>query len=223
MRSLVCGLVLLAVSICSAGATDLDFDDSDDAGQSTYDWGGIYIGGSVGYGWLEDADHQFTPPLEDTGEDWVAGVHVGVLHQIDNIVLGIEFEAMRLDIDYEVLSFITIDDAYVIKGRVGYAFDRWLISGQLGGSYLTTNFMGLNDWGLALGAGVDYALTDHLIVGAQYTHYVFEDFDGHPDRGQHRSSDGARQLEVLKRPASAMRGPAHPPNRARPMSHISKA
>jgi outer membrane immunogenic protein len=176
MRVLIFAGVLNLIGGTAVLAADLG-PVSPEINPERFGWSGAYIGASVGYAWLSDANEGLVPPLEDQGDDWNIGGHVGYLQQFGSFVVGAEGEAQALDITYEVASFIKVNNAYTLKGRAGVAFDRWLITGHLGGSYLTTN-VGLHDWGWAGGAGIDYAITDHVILGAQYTHHWFDNFDG---------------------------------------------
>ncbi|MGE0503525.1 MAG: outer membrane beta-barrel protein [Rhizobiaceae bacterium] len=172
---------LLAAVLFSSGAFAADpaivVDAPAEPSPQRFGWDGVYFGASGGYAWLRDVDRQFNPPLEDQGEDWVFGGHIGYLFGFGNFVVGPEFEAMRLDIDYEVFNFITVDNSYAAKARFGYAWDRFLFTGHVGGVYATTN-VGLEDWGWTLGAGIDYAITDRLTVGGQYSRHIFKNFDG---------------------------------------------
>ena len=178
MRAILVGATLLGLLAAPAFAADPAVIAADEVSPARFAWDGAYLGASIGYSWLKDVDYQFDPPLHDQGEDWVIGAHAGYLAQFGGIVVGAEVEAMRLDIQYEGFDFITIENAFVPKARVGYAIDRFLVSGHAGAVYATTNFMGLKDWGWAAGAGLDYAFTDNLTVGAQYSHYGFDGFDG---------------------------------------------
>ncbi len=177
MRVSIAGLSFFLISCGGAFAADPA---AIDAGinPARFGWQGAYAGISGGYAWLKDVDRSFTPPLPDKGKDWNVGLYGGYLAEFGSFVAGAEFEANRLDIDYEFLSFITIESSYVLKARAGYAFDRFLVSGHAGGVYATTNFMGLKDWGWEAGVGIDYALTDNLVAGVQYSHYGFNNFDG---------------------------------------------
>ncbi len=177
MRASVTGICMLLMSCGRVLAADPTIINAD-IDPARFSWQGAYAGVSGGYSWLKDVDNSFTPPLPDKGENWNIGVYGGYLAQFGNFVAGAEFEANRLDIDYEFLSFITVENSYVAKARAGFAFDRFLVSGHVGGVYATTNFMGLKDWGWEAGAGIDYALTDNVVLGAQYSHYDFDDFDG---------------------------------------------
>lgn len=176
MRALIAGLLLLA-SAGAAAAADVQ-EPYPDVEPARFGWDGAYVGGSIGYAWLDDIDYQFTPPLPDKGEDVIFGLHAGYNWQLGNLVFGAEVEAQRLDITYEFLDFITIDNAFAAKARAGYAFDRYLVTAHGGGVYATTNYMGLKDWGWTAGAGIDYAFTDNITLGAQYNHYEFKEFDG---------------------------------------------
>lgn len=184
---LACAIPLLAQAV-AAQAADIAIVEappvavSPDIDPARFGWGGAYVGVSAGYAWLKDVDYAPAPglpnPLYDQGEDWVFGAHAGYLHQFGPVLLGAEVEAMRLDIDYEFFNFITVEDAVSAKARGGVAWDRLLLSAHAGGVYARTNFMGLKDWGWTAGAGVDYAITDHITLGAQYSHYEFTEFDG---------------------------------------------
>lgn len=177
MRTVIAGLAFLLASNVAVLAADPEIITAPDVEPARFGWGGFYAGASLGYAWLNDVDYQFPVPLEDQGQDWVFGGHVGYMHGFGNFVVGAEFEATYLDIDYEVFNFITVENGYTVKARAGYGFDRFLVSGHVGRTYATTN-VGLADWGWAFGGGVDYAITDNITLGAQYTHHTFNGFDG---------------------------------------------
>lgn len=175
MRVLILTSILCAIST-AALAADVQEAPPADIDPARFGWTGFYVGASAGYAWLEDVDESFVPGLEDEGDDWNFGGHVGYQQQFDSFVLGVEGEAQSLDINYETFSFIKVEEAYTVKARAGLAYDRFLFTGHLGGTYLTTN-IGLEDWGGVAGGGIDYAVTDNIIVGAQYSHHWFNDFD----------------------------------------------
>jgi len=177
MRASITGLGILLVVCGKAFAADPAVVNAD-VDPARFSWQGAYIGAAGGYAWLKDVDNSFTPPLPDKGSNWNVGAYGGYLAQFGNFVAGAEVEANRLNIDYEFLNFITVERSYVVKARAGYAFDRFLVSGHAGAVYAETNFMGLKDWGWEAGAGIDYALTDNVTIGAQYSHYGFNNFDG---------------------------------------------
>lgn len=176
MRVTALTLILCTFSTVALAA-DLPEAPSPDINPARFGWSGLYAGASVGYGWLSDADHQFVPALEDGGEDWNIGGHVGYQQQFGSFVVGAEGEAQALDINYDTFSFIKVNNAYTVKGRAGVAWDRLLFTGHFGGTYLTTNIK-LEDWGWVAGGGIDYAVTDNVILGVQYSHHWFDKFDG---------------------------------------------
>ena len=125
MRAILVGATLLGLLAAPAFAADPAVIAADKVSPARFAWDGAYLGASIGYSWLKDVDYQFDPPLHDQGEDWVIGAHAGYLAQFGGIVVGAEVEAMRLDIQYEGFDFITIENAFVPKARVGYAIDRF--------------------------------------------------------------------------------------------------
>jgi outer membrane immunogenic protein len=173
MRSAI--LSVLAGLIFAGAASAADADYGANIAPERFGWSSFYVGGSVGYGLLSDVDYSFAPPLVSEGKDWLFGVHAGYLHQFGNFVVGLEGEYQRLDIQFEGLP-VFAEDAWTIKARAGLAFDRWLITGHGGGSYVTTN-IGLEDWAWVAGVGVDYAVTDHIVLGASYSHMRSDSYD----------------------------------------------
>ena len=139
MRALLCGLLAVFINSGVALAADPEVVPSPDVDPARFGWSGVYVGASVGYAWLRDVDNQFAVPLHDEGQDWNVGGHIGYLQQFGDFVVGAEAEAQAIDIQYELLSFIKVNNFYTLKGRAGFAFDRFLISGHLGGTYATTN------------------------------------------------------------------------------------
>lgn len=172
-RTLSC-LAGLFIACTAASAAD-SFVETPDIDPARFGWTGFYAGGAIGYGWLSDVDYSFVPPLRSSGEDWVYGVHAGYLHQFGNFVVGVEGEYLKLDIQFEGLP-VYAEDAYTVRARGGYAFDRFLFTGHAGASYVTTN-IGLEDWAWVVGAGIDYAVTDNVTIGANYTHMRSDSYD----------------------------------------------
>ena len=179
MRTMIALLAGALLHSAAAFAADPNVITTPDANidPARFGWSGGYAGMSAGYAWLNDVDRQFTPPLEDRGKDWVFGAHFGYLQGFGNFIAGAEVEATRLDIDYELLNFITVKNSYALKGRAGVAWDRLLFTGHVGRVYATTN-VALNDWGWVYGGGIDYALGDQFTVGGQYSRFQFKEFAG---------------------------------------------
>jgi outer membrane immunogenic protein len=175
MRSVLAGIFCVLVA-SSALAADLDVIPAPDVDPARFGWTGAYGGVSGGYGWLRDTDYSFAPPLVSKGDDWNIGAFAGYLHQFGSFVVGAEGEYNLLDIRFEGFP-IFVEDAYTARLRGGYAWDKFLFTGDIGASYVTTN-IGLEDWALNFGAGIDYAVTENVFVGAHYNHIRAEGFDG---------------------------------------------
>lgn len=133
------------------------------------DWSGFYAG--LGYGRSSgDLDFDPAPPQAlDSGN--ATSLFVGYLMQRNNFVYGGELAFTSLK-DNFVTGFTCceVDRSIDIKGRVGFAANRVLISGLLGysmGSYDE----GDGNWdpsGFSYGLGVDYMATQRLVVGLEY-------------------------------------------------------
>ena len=130
-----------------------------------FSWTGVYLGANLGYGWANAG------PDDDNG--FVGGGQIGYNYEFDNhLVLGIEG-----DMDATGWQFDGNDVDYTItgRGRLGYAFDRWMVYGTGGIAYAKAG--GLKDTGWVAGAGIEWAATDHIVPGIEYLHYGFNDFD----------------------------------------------
>jgi outer membrane immunogenic protein len=130
-----------------------------------FSWTGLYLGANLGYGWA-DAD------VSDKN-GFVGGGQIGYNYEFDNhLVLGIEG-----DMDATGMEFGGNDVDYMItgRGRLGYAFDRWMVYGTGGVAYAKAG--DFKDTGWVAGAGVEWAATDHIIPGIEYLHYGYSNFD----------------------------------------------
>lgn len=183
MRAAIAGAVVLLLASGMARADDFERLFIPRIEISSYWWQGPYSGVSSGYAKLKDTDPDSLLAYSDRGQDWVLGAHAGYLMQRNNFVFGAELEALRLAITFEEHFFITIENAYLAKLRAGYAVDRFLFTGHLGAAYATSsiNIPGvenLADVGVVAGFGVDWGITDRITLGAQYSHFFFNNFDG---------------------------------------------
>ncbi|TPL51658.1 outer membrane protein [Mesorhizobium sp. B2-4-6] len=207
MRRLTLASVgFLALLSGSARAADLGSDLPMTA--AGFDWTGYYAGMQAGYGWGrseitgDDGGPFSVKPDIDGG---FVGGHVAGLWQFDQAVIGAEAGLNYASIDgtadagpgntfgTDVKWFGSID------AKAGYAMDRVLIYGiggvafagietsQAAGSAFARTRIST---GWTLGAGVDYALTNNVVIGAQYRYYDFgkEHFDA-PDTFADRDQD----------------------------------
>ena len=162
----------------------------------SYSWTGLYAGATIGYGWQRD---HLTEYLTATGaptglvydftpNGMTAGVKAGGTLQTGPIVFGVEadWESGRISggfVDAPIGS--GRDDVRwqaSLRGRVGFAFDRFLIHGTGGLALARTHNLytflptGVSETvtrtktGWTIGGGVDYAVTDNWIAGVDYRH-----------------------------------------------------
>lgn len=184
--------VLTMTSGGPAGAQDLI---PITAVQSAYDWSGFYLGTQFGWGWSDQN-------IEDgAGLDGEVGLNggffgpvMGIQKQWNGFVLGAEIEANWSDIDGQDSlpggpgrTFGNIEIFGSAGARIGYAWDRFLIfatAGVSGAETASEERVGPAksddhdaSFGWMAGAGIDYAVTNNLVLGILYRHYDFGEFD----------------------------------------------
>ena len=151
---------------------------------SVMDWSGAYVG--LGYG-TTSGDLEFSNiPSSFVFEDGsLPALFGGYQIQRGNLVYGGELSFGQIQ-DSPISGFAGIaemtDNIIDLKGRIGYATGSFMVYGVLGystGTYtdiLTVTPPPQADVsGLNYGIGVDYAVTDNWIVGAEY---LTRDLDG---------------------------------------------
>lgn len=178
---------------------------------SVYAWSGFYVGGHAGYGW-SDATGTVTPlaPLPsfdqaifDLNDRGIAGgAQLGYnLQFAPNWVAGVEADISGTGLrgssfaDVSFGGLPTGNDHYMsreidwlasLRGRLGYAADRWMIYGtggaawakvkgdvftnrpftqEVSGSYSST----ASGW--TAGGGIEWAFADNWTARAEYLHY----------------------------------------------------
>jgi outer membrane immunogenic protein len=167
-----------------------------------YSWTGCYLGGHVGGGWNDTrwVNRVNTtlwgdfPPGQsiDTDASGVAGGgQFGCNYQFNALVVGVEGTYSAADIDGTRRSVIGAGDdvfhseiasIFTVTGRLGLAWDRWMIYGK-GGYAATRARVAISDavgpnvgsgsiarWhdGWTAGVGIEYAFTPSLIFGIAY-------------------------------------------------------
>ncbi|RDV01111.1 outer membrane protein [Undibacter mobilis] len=141
-----------------------------------YNWTGLYAGLNGGYGWV------------DTGGNpggFVGGGQIGYNWQAygSPLVLGLEADIQGADIDETVtgggISTTTRINAFgTVRGRIGYAWDRFMVYGTGGFAYTRTELSATNgvasvsdkSWssGYTLGGGLEWGAWDRWTVKAEY-------------------------------------------------------
>lgn len=155
-----------------------------------FDWSGLYVGAHAGYS--EMRPHYSEPDfplagLNPTMRGGLFGIYTGFNHQAGRVVLGIDadvgFGSVKRDNDRgnpgNGYTAFKSDVAAHVRARAGYAIGRALpyVAGGLalanvtvrdtdpGCSRRTTTRVG---W--TIGGGLDYAVTDNLVVRAEFLH-----------------------------------------------------
>src|ERR1044072_2558119 len=118
-----------------------------------YDWTGFYIGGHVGYGWAkkdwQDGFGLFNLSTDANG--FLGGGQVGFNYQVGQFVLGAEgdFSWSGINGGATIVGIVpppgrgfNTDVNWVspATGRLGLAFDRWLVYGKAGAAWVDDKF-----------------------------------------------------------------------------------
>ena len=143
-----------------------------------FTWTGAYVGGQVGF---LNANIDL-PPGQGFGDadGVIGGFHLGYNYQfVSGLVLGayVDYDFADADIGFVPLGSTDAEIDAVARGmvKVGYGIGRGLIYAQGGVAYVSADvdnslLAGRDDseFGYAVGAGLDFAVTDNVIVGADY-------------------------------------------------------
>ena len=140
-----------------------------------YNWTGFYVGINGGYG-LGTSNWSAVPTASNKPKGFLAGGTLGYNYQIGSIVWGLEGDFDWSDVKDNVacaparhLRAPSNSWLATFRGRLGYAFDRWLPYITGGGAYgnvkATVNVPAFgiaasasnNQLGWTVGAGLEYA------------------------------------------------------------------
>lgn len=207
MKSTVSAIALASAIFASqANATDLKntSDPTSVASENSAHWAGLYAGVHGGWSdWSFERPDDKSSPTQDI-DGYFGGAQIGYDFQVpgSSIVVGVVADAAIGDLQgdtYKDGTYITLDteiDAFgTIRGRVGYAFGRFLpyvtggaawVAGstsehcpknaywghcKTAGAYDDTDEF--TRWGFAYGAGVEAKVVDHVSVFAEYLRLDF--------------------------------------------------
>ena len=114
----------------------------------SYDWTGFYVGGHVGYGWADKSwTDAFGLGTSHTADGFLGGGQVGFNYQINQFVLGVEGDVSWANLKgdstqvFGLAAPVTqgfnseVDWTATLTGRLGFAFDRWLVYGKGGAAW----------------------------------------------------------------------------------------
>ena len=192
--------VALALMSGSAMAADLSYEAPVAAPAPVFTWTGFVAGVNAGYGWGDADYNFNTAGYynDDAGDSFshningaFLGGHVGYNYQIDNVVLGLEGALFWSDIGksdvqspyYDSDVFETKVDWFgTVTPRIGYAFDRTQVFAKGGLAFgkvkssaydRDSGVLASGDStraGWTVGAGVEYAFTDNVLLGLEYNY-----------------------------------------------------
>jgi outer membrane immunogenic protein len=161
-----------------------------------YNWTGFYIGINGGYGW--GTSNWSLPAVTNKPKGGMFGGTLGYNYQVGSLVWGLEWDLDWSDVKGSVAcgpgvscetknSWLT-----TFRGRIGYAFDRWMPYFTAGGAYgevkatasapllgaavSTTN----NQLGWTIGGGVEYAFLSNWSAKLEYLYVDLGSFDTGP-------------------------------------------
>ncbi|QIG51627.1 porin family protein [Nordella sp. HKS 07] len=179
----------LAVSFGTAGYASA----ADIVEPACRDFSGFYIGAHAGWLWanIDAKSNDFPTNLNENlnGDGFVGGGLVGANFQSDCIVFGVEGDLGWVDANGshfindlgEAGDRLNVDTGMNghIRARLGWSAGDFMPFIAGGASYLEldhdTNFGNGTEsqWGWNIGAGIDWAVSDSLILRAEY---IYDDF-----------------------------------------------
>jgi outer membrane immunogenic protein len=208
-----------------------------------YNWTGFYVGGEFGVGWGSSTATVVTAPAitgfpvgsMSTGDrrGALGGIYGGYNYQINQFLVGIDGDYTWADLtgDHTEVSPVNgdiaqhhdlVDWVATATGRVGYAWDNWLLfakggwawagfssstdvsnsAGELGGISLSQETRD----GWTVGGGFEYGFTQHLSFKVEYDYVKFETANfsdnsmdiAHPDLSGSYARSATSNLNMVK-------------------------
>lgn len=151
---------------------------------SAYDWSGFYLGLQGGYDWNNAASGGFTADVDG----FIGGVYGGYNWQFAGPwVVGIDGSfnwsgASGSSAAAPIANSAEVDWKGFIRGRLGYAVDRFLIYGTAGAAVMDYNATAgagsgsATPWGWTIGAGVEAAITQNVTARLDYAYQDYGTF-----------------------------------------------
>jgi outer membrane immunogenic protein len=203
LSKLAAGSVIMAAAALS-GASAVLADGYEPKGRMVYerptDWSGVYFGLHSGYQW-SSIDSRFTDLGTGFSVDQSSafgGAHIGVQHQFNNIVVGVEgnFDTMFKETDGSTTcpnpAFRChghVDDIWSVGPRIGWAAGHWMPYATGGYASARVSYTGnavapfpfvafdsasTRNNGWYLGGGVEWMVSPGWTAGIEYRHYEFD-------------------------------------------------
>jgi outer membrane immunogenic protein len=182
---LVTAFAMVAISTSANAADNVVIE----PGAAAYNWSGVYVGAAIGWASI-NYDELENDYFDRRDGSFAGAVYAGYNFQMNNVVLGIEGDLNFRNAEPEdnFTNPLNQNLGGSVRGRIGYAIDRFM-------PYMTAgvaiaNFEADHDGdgadvakktmtGYSVGAGVEWAVTDNLIVRGQYLYSDFgtDEFD----------------------------------------------
>lgn len=169
-------------------------------------WSGIYIGASAG--WIgSEIDYTFpngTKPSDISSDDLLLGGHIGIQHQFNQFVIGVEASFSDTVGDDDLSGGSCPNAAFNCLGRVNSLFqvgprlgwtpsEQWMlyVTGGYANGRINTSNVGVATGiefdssssrhdGWYIGGGFEFALTKNWILGLEYQHVELDARDVSP-------------------------------------------
>ena len=173
-----------------------------DSSAADYSWTGPYVGVSAGATWGETRWNSYGVSSNADNAGYLAGGQIGYNYQVGHFVWGVEGSVGQSNARGVTGCPGLVTDPFVgcqdnvymlgsVTGKLGYSYGRALFYGKYGWAFGEVNAgMRVNDpnqtssylpqsttnWeaGTAVGAGMEFALTDSWSARAEYMHYEFK-------------------------------------------------
>lgn len=208
-RSLFVAIACAVICTPAAFAADMPTKAPAPAYLPPYNWTGCYVGGHVGYGWGRSESTATTAnanfpigfvfdPTDLGGA--IAGGQAGCNYQMDHWVFGVEGDLSWSDIkgDETSVSPLIIGNSTTthtkltwladITGRVGYAWNQWLLYAKGGAAWTHVEANSLTGpvapapgttagsetrLGWIVGGGVEWGFAPHWSAKVEYNYFDF--------------------------------------------------
>lgn len=135
-------------------------------------WDGFYMGGVLGYGFGDASG--FEP------DGFLGGITAGINYQVNTLLFGGEADIMVAGISDEGVEDYDMNWVGTVRGRIGYAFDRFVVFGTGGFAWTNAEYDGAGSdtnfhAGWTVGAGLEAAITSRVSAKVEYLYMSFGD------------------------------------------------
>jgi outer membrane immunogenic protein len=183
-------VILASLATCGNAAWAADLAVPPTAAPVPYSWTGLYLGLNAGY---SSASLTETLATSASGSGStklsgaIGGAQIGYNYQTGGVVLGFEADLDGSMATKSIVAGISSGTAQIpwvgtLRGRIGYAFDRFLLYATAGGAatqLISTVNVGaigtasttFTHGGWTAGGGLEYAMTDSLSARLEYLYF----------------------------------------------------